>query len=1044
MWPAIGMTRPLCAVAVMTLLLPAVSADELPPDVWRDDASLRGVQFVDQTLGWAVGDHGAAWRTTDGGQTWEPRPIGEDVALNCVCFISADVGWAAGGTTVPFTGTASGSVFQTEDAGATWKRVNAGPLPRIHAIRFFNRLKGVAAGGASAACPSGVLVTDDGGMTWTPIQAATVTNPAGWRAASLIAMDRGVVVGPRERSASVGDGQLIASRATDPGLRSLNAVTLMDRLQGWAAGDGGMVLRTRDAGLVWEAPPSTLPSPARDLFDFQAIAAIGKNVWVAGRPGSFVWHSPDAGQTWRPQPTGSPLPILGLSFSSPTRGIAVGAMGQILRTTDGGTNWQAIRGTDRRAALLAIALRPDELSLPLAATLAGDQGYRSVALFPVRQDLTAADAETPGLDLRIQDAFAAVGGNAAVSDWPLPLTIPGIDRDRPALISEWNRRTENQLERVLVGRLVAAIRMWRPGIVVLDEPTTSDEAGQLLFQATQLAIRQAADSTQYAQQSPALAPWRVKKTYVRSRTVEKPDATIDVNGTLSRLGRTTVDLAGPAAARLGFGMHSVGAREAYRLLTPDEGPRPAGPFFGGLALQPGSPARRDVGEPLDDSQIAMLANRQRMLQAYADKAFDDPRQAAGVLAQIDELSAGLDDARAARQLSMLIESHRRNARWDLAEQTALQLIERYPEEPPAREAMTWLLRLWTGSEPVWRRMKDQGTRTTRAAGSVETLARRIDNAFTMAAAGKPAQTADELAELGPDPLTIVERDGALKIGATRRWDQATVGHWQSQALKIGSLIRQVDPALFASPEVQFPLAVAVRAGGGSAVAYMQRFAGGANGGWSPAAAAELTLARTGGTGEVPVAVSRRAVQPPHLDGRFTDLCWQAAKANNLASSAATSLPEGGMVFLAHDDTFLYFAASIPRAPGRPAPAIERAGRTHDAELTGHDRLVISLDLDRDYATYYQFAVDERGQTSERCWNDVSWNPSWFVAAEGDDERWRIEAAIPLEELSPRPPQIGELWAVSIARIVPAVGVQGWPQACDGKPRPESFGLLRFE
>ena len=113
-------------------------------------------------------------------------------------------------------------------------------------------------------------------------------------------------------------------------------------------------------------------------------------------------------------------------------------------------------------------------------------------------------------------------------------------------------------------------------------------------------------------------------------------------------------------------------------------------------------------------------------------------------------------------------------------------------------------------------------------------------------------------------------------------------------------------------------------------------------------------------------------------------------------------------------------------------------------LSRLDRLLFTFDLDRDYATYFRFGVADGGQTTENCWGDESWNPKWFVAVDGDGERGEVETAIPLSELGPRPPVAGEIWSVSLSRIVPAEGVQGWPRANDGEQLPESFGLLRFE
>jgi hypothetical protein len=148
--------------------------------------------------------------------------------------------------------------------------------------------------------------------------------------------------------------------------------------------------------------------------------------------------------------------------------------------------------------------------------------------------------------------------------------------------------------------------------------------------------------------------------------------------------------------------------------------------------------------------------------------------------------------------------------------------------------------------------------------------------------------------------------------------------------------------------------------------------------------------------------------------------------------------------LSQDREFLYIAASVPRAEHARAEGVQLGGREHDADLSPFDRLSLAIDVDRDYATWYTLEVDQRGWTSEKCWDDKGWDPKWYVAADADDKNWRIEAAIPLSELVPEPPAPGTTWAVGIVRTIPAVGVQGWPEANGSKPRPESFGLVRFE
>src|SRR5262249_27261532 len=74
----------------------------------REDAALRAITFVDAARGWAVGDRGVMWRTTDGGQSWQLQTSGCDAALGCVYFIDIDNGWVAGGEHRPHLASTKG------------------------------------------------------------------------------------------------------------------------------------------------------------------------------------------------------------------------------------------------------------------------------------------------------------------------------------------------------------------------------------------------------------------------------------------------------------------------------------------------------------------------------------------------------------------------------------------------------------------------------------------------------------------------------------------------------------------------------------------------------------------------------------------------------------------------------------------------------------------------------------------------------------------------------------------------------------------------
>ena len=103
-----------------------------------------------------------------------------------------------------------------------------------------------------------------------------------------------------------------------------------------------------------------------------------------------------------------------------------------------------------------------------------------------------------------------------------------------------------------------------------------------------------------------------------------------------------------------------------------------------------------------------------------------------------------------------------------------------------------------------------------------------------------------------------------------------------------------------------------------------------------------------------------------------------------------------------------------------------------------------LDIDRDYATYWQLSFDHRGYPAENCFGDITWNPQWFIAAGGDDQWWTAEVAIPLAELGPKKPQVRDVWAAGIQRVVPRLGLQSFTQPAAIQVRPEGFGLMVFE
>lgn len=129
---------------------PRVAAGEI--DIYDD---LFAVSVADDDHAVAVGYHGAAYWTSDGGESWHKGETGTERLLYSVSLADSQNGWAVG---------QSGTILRTSDGGRTWKG-----QPNRKAEEG-SHLFGVHAIDASTAWAVGEwgtrIVTHDGGDTW--------------------------------------------------------------------------------------------------------------------------------------------------------------------------------------------------------------------------------------------------------------------------------------------------------------------------------------------------------------------------------------------------------------------------------------------------------------------------------------------------------------------------------------------------------------------------------------------------------------------------------------------------------------------------------------------------------------------------------------------------------------------------------------------------------------------------------------------------------------------------------------------------------------
>jgi hypothetical protein len=201
-----------------------------------------------------------------------------------------------------------------------------------------------------------------------------------------------------------------------------------------------------------------------------------------------------------------------------------------------------------------------------------------------------------------------------------------------------------------------------------------------------------------------------------------------------------------------------------------------------------------------------------------------------------------------------------------------------------------------------------------------------------------------------------------------------------------------------------------------------------------------------------------ATAKPRLDGLLDDPVWKQTKPVSLRSALGDDRDWPSEVMMAYDADFLYLAircheTSTAAEPSSkedsPVPADTKTGpvparRPRDADLSSHDRVEVFLDIDRDYATYYHFTIDDRGWAADDCWGDRTWNPTWHLAARHENGQWTAEAAIPLAELTGRTPQPRDVWAIGVQRVAPGVGFQSWTTPAAVSMLPDGFGLMLFQ
>lgn len=228
--------------------------------------------------------------------------------------------------------------------------------------------------------------------------------------------------------------------------------------------------------------PAALLRPALKVArpeqaNLMAVVRVGNRLLAAGERGLII-YSDDSGQRWTQAQVPVSVTLTALRFANERDGWAVGNMGVVLRSTDGGTNWKRVFDGKQAAALAEQAAQaawdaakpdPNDAEHPLNLLL--DDAHR----------LVDEGADKPLLDLRLQ----ADGSVLVVGAYGLAYTTSDSGKTWQALMKNLpnpNGATyygiaERQQEQYLFGEQGLLLRAAVPGEAFTAQ--TSPASGSL-------------------------------------------------------------------------------------------------------------------------------------------------------------------------------------------------------------------------------------------------------------------------------------------------------------------------------------------------------------------------------------------------------------------------------------------------------------------------------------------------------------------------------------------------------------------------------------
>lgn len=1033
-------SRPLCDPTLLFIFLfafvfPFSSAPLLAQVSSRPvgvaDGTLRDCHLLSLDRAVAVGDRGLILLTSNGGRTWSAQTSRSNSTLHAVDFFNEKIGVAVGGSIDPVTHRSKATILSTDDGGVTWKSVES-DLSRLTGVRMTGPSSMLAWGDWSLPYQSAGFESSDSGRTWRSLPV-----PSG----HLQSFTCNKV--PRSSVLNTLPPQMIAIDRLGRCFHSFDRMTFQpstlaispyqtihfsECIDGvwWIGGSSGHLYRSDD-GLRWEQV--FVPGNPRDyeLIDFHAIASSGDSIWIVGNPGTVVWRSHDRGANWTVLPSGQGSTLRSIYALDPSVVIACGDGGSVTISRNGGEAWMVSHQSTTKSAVLNLASTVDSVAWDLLAHVQHESRRGASTIVVHDQRIEERSSHLPEPAARVFEAANHLGLRSIEAWRAYPVSSQeSIPRKSDLNYYQSTGSLTAPPESSLVRRLVQVIRREQPEVVVTECPYTGNSIQTRLSEAVDLAVawsgRRGWGLFSEASSIPN-EPWSVERTMQRgTRSGGMPfPRSMFLKNAGAVLGEFVTPVQNMVHDDPSRNYRDGHERIFYKALDSRKS-APRDPLDG-LPLRAGS----KLLEPPASISSSSMVRKTALWYEYGE--FVPPSNPNPLIRnrpweeRLMEAMKGIETANQSPVLLEIAIKNRQLGHWNHWT-SALELLLSVDNRSSYAEAAMRELMRFHGSMEVQQvvlkriqqmesRDEGPGVATASAFSNSSPFARSNEVPAVQQASFSHAPRRIPIAVASGYPefyrlLSDFPSDWSL-LRRTPEWGWLIASRYR--ALKERQMISGASTSGFSydafwpTPNASLLAWRSVRTQEDLLLRSIQA----QNGIGSPASLLmmDVTTAR------------------PFLDGDKETAVWSERPQLKLQDPWSEQ-PGETELSLSQDDEFIYVFCRVLSSTSE-TKASNPAERRHDSVKSDQEQVRLRFDLDRDYATWFEFVWNRQGETSDRC-NDLSqWNPNWYIAVKEGGDGWTAELAIPKSELiaDSSNPNAGvaldsasRIWALNAIHVIP--------------------------